>query len=555
MERDERRRREEELDRFWEIDALLPRRVAPHLPADTEAVEVELEPLAQNAERTENTIRIPPRTEAPKPHFIPPHTADEAAKRPAPLLDYTPDNALIRRVRIYSWKSDYRYYEGFVRDAERLYPVTGREVPRTPFFSYVPQYAQMNRPQLEWYLWWRECVRRGEYHETDYSYVLLYVYELINLSDKIEPAAAQEKLVALWLRYREIYHQLDSYLPEWICDYSLIHQLPAPASLCGETLSAVMSHCRLKEFYVPTGGEDGYLQALMAFCSNYDYRKSKFYNEQNRTLFDSAVLGGLSLVVEHLSREGKLFSAAGMEDSRLTRDAYTGALCSYHIKRRIEVEFCSFSRSHELRFFITDVLKYIENRLRATLGVRSRLSIYALPTSTRQLLDAYLDKTLPAKASAKKPVEEAPAAYEKLYDLPRQELSLSHAADIERVSWETTEQLVEAFEEPIEEIPKEPEVISTPPAPTPEAVTDMGSPWRPYRAFLRALLSEDSVAAASVARERGTPLEVLADDVNTLAFEELGDILLEEGDSGFAVIEDYREELEKILQALDGEAS
>ena len=80
-----------------------------------------------------------------------------------------------------------------------------------------------------------------------------------------------------------------------------------------------------------------------------------------------------------------------------------------------------------------------------------------------------------------------------------------------------------------------------------------GSPWRPYRAFLRALLSEDSVAAASAARERGTPLEVLADDVNALAFEELGDILLEEGDGGFAVIEDYREELEKILQALDGE--
>ena len=44
------------------------------------------------------------------------------------------------------------------------------------------------------------------------------------------------------------------------------------------------------------------------------------------------------------------------------------------------------------------------------------------------------------------------------------------------------------------------------------------------------------------------PLEVLADEINALAADLLGDILLEESDYGFAVIEDYESLLLQLTQ-------
>ncbi len=573
MEREKKNSREEELDRFWDIDALIPKRRAPYAVSDTETAEIELEPIASSGTSAEQKQSIPERQESAERHFIPPHTAEEFRNRPAPDLEYTPDNALVRCVRLYRWKSNYRYYEGFVRDAEKLYGVNGAECSRVPFFSYVPQYSQMNRAQLEWYLWWRFNVRKGRFLDTDYSYVLLYAYELINLSDRGDPLTTQKELCKIWVAYRNTFHQLDSYLPEWICDHCLIHRLPPPEVCTGELLSAVMAHCSLKEFYVPSGGKDGYIRALLAFCSNYNYRKSKFCTEEHMALFDSAVMGALKTVTEHMSRDGKLFSKSGMDDSKLTRDAYTGALCSYRIKKRIEVEFCSFSHSHELRFFVTDVVKYTENKIRSALGVRSKLTVYALSMPVRLLLDAYLESTLPKRQTPSHKQDAARAeaeVYEKLYDLPQKPLSLRDAAEIERLSWDTTERLVEAFEnegtEPIEEMPQysqntpaeafsvpspktQEDYLSLPASmPTHDGGSDaLSDAMQPYLPFLWAVRDRDAVAQKQVASDAGSLIEVMADEINAIAADLIGDILLEESDGVFAVIEDYRDILDALL--------
>jgi hypothetical protein len=481
-------------------------------------------------------------------------------------------------VRVYPWKSNYRYYEGFVSDAERLFAVQGAECPRVPFFSYVPQYSQMSRAQLEWYLWWRGNLRRGVLLDTDYSYVLLYVYELINLSDRIDPTKVRDMLCRVWIHYRDTFHQLDSYLPEWICDCCLLHGLTPPQLDTPAQLTAAMSHCTLKEFYVPARGADGNLRALLAFCSNYDYRKSKFCVGEHVALFDRSVLGVLREITERTGSDGKLFATVRMDDSKLQRDAYTGALCSYRIKRRIEVEYCSFSRSHELRYLITDVVKYTENKLRAALGIRSRLGIYALPTSIRELIDAYLDPLLPKRTRTSERGVEESAEYEKLYDLPRKAFSLHDAAEIERTSWDTTERLIEAFEEEGGAVSDAIVSEQTPegtrasqedgsssdsdglaPTVSPHDAFSVGEPtvaplidaasedptalreaFSSYRTLLCAVRDADFAAQSRVAAGSGKPLEVIVDEINELAADLTGDILLEESDCGFAVIEDYR---------------
>ncbi len=553
MKKDEQRRRDEELDRFWDIDALIPPKRMAHYAADTKATEI-LSVAPQNSKSEMRTEAIPPRDDAPRPRFIPPHTADEMKDLPVPDEEYAPQSSLIRKVRLYRRNSDYRYYESFVRDAERLYAVRGVECPRVSFFSYVPQYTQMSRQQLQWYLWWRENTRQGRFLDTDYSYILLYVYELINLSHKADAARSQAMLFALWHEYRAMYRQLDGYLPEWICDFSLIHRLAPPADCGGELLAEIMSRCTLKEFYVSSRGEDIYVGALLSFCSNYDHRKSKFYTDERRELFERAVVGAIKRVLRATDENGQRFSRMGMDDSRLTRDAFSGALCSHRAKRRIEVEYCSFSRSHELRYFITDVIKYTENRLRAYFAIRSKLSIYALPTSIRELLDAYLDGLLPKRAAPPAPKkEEPPAAYEKLYDLPKKEFSLSDAAEIERLSWDTTERLVEAFSEEGEAptpssaaapltIPQASAAPMPTSAPTDDAADgelSLVESLASYRTFLRAVKDGDLAAQAREASLRGLPLDVLADEVNAASADLMGDVLLEPCGDGYAVIEDY----------------
>ena len=558
--KDLQRMREEELDRFWEIDALLPKRtVVPHA-RDTSAVEIE---IPASKEEQGSTYPIPPRRaqeekDPPKRHYIPPH---KPTVPPTPSEEYVPENALLRRVRIYPWNSTYRYYEDFFRDAVRLYPIRGEECPRISFFSYVPQYSQMSRAQLEWYLWWRDCFRRGVLLETDYSYLLLHAYELINLSRKLDPVLVQGELCKLWESYRDTYRQLDSYLPEWICDCSLLHRLPPPVWSSSALQKAAMGHCRFREFYVNASREEGYARALLAFCCNYDYRKSKFCTEEQRPLFDRAILAVIGAAIDATEKEGQLFFKAGFEDSRMSRDAYSGALCVARVKRRIEIEYCSFSRSHELRYFLTDLVKYTENAIRAALGIRSRLTVYSLPMQIRSLADSILEGILPRKQC-----REEREAYEALYDLPKHSLSFEAAAEIEKNSWETTDLLLEAFGEDENQESEELRTESTPDSassreptpiaepilsPMPEnapAPSDASDAWAAYRPYLRAVAARDGEAQRREAALQGRPCDVLADEINALAVDHFGDLLLEEADGGYAVIEDYTDWLETLLR-------
>ena len=560
VKKEERTARDAELDRFWDIDALLPRRRAFPRSEKTDTAEIELSPLDRSnmvesvvqeqpipKRQTEQTV-VHSQTSvgtAPIHHVVDPRAVSEQANAPKPDDEYEPKSALLHTVKIYRWKSSYQYYEDFVKTAEKLQGVHGVPCEAVKFFSYVPQYSQMTRGQFGWYLWFRECVRRGEYPETDYSYILLYAYEIINLSHRIDPADGQRTMTALWLHYRDTYRQLDSYFPEWICDYSLIHRLPPP-KLDAKARAVLMQRCSLKEFYVGEDSENGYLQALFLFCSNYDYQKSKFCTEENKPLFDRTMTEVLRLVTDRLSESGKLFSASGMEDSKITRDAYSGALCSYRMKRKIEVTYCSFSRSHELRFLITDILKYTENRLRAYLGVRSKLTVYALPTNIRQMIDECTAALLPRKNAAEKMKrQEETADYAHLYDVPKTALSLSNAAEIERLSWDTTQKLVDAFEEPDGQSETVEILAENEREPVEEAGTD--ETWLPYRSFLRAVAEENAEKQRIAAKALGKMPDAVAEEINVLSFDCMGDVLLEDDGVCYRVIEDYRDFMEKLL--------
>ncbi len=164
------------------------------LVSDTSARREEMDDIRPASPR-------PNPTPAPAPRPIP-TVRHLPARRPAPApaaperqYAYSP---LIRRVTVLPWPQSYNYYQRFVLDAQKYARIRGKEAPHVPFFSYIPQYAQLSADQMRWYLWFRERVRHGEYpDDVDFPYILLLIYEIINLPHKLPPEKGKGRGAAL----------------------------------------------------------------------------------------------------------------------------------------------------------------------------------------------------------------------------------------------------------------------------------------------------------------------------------------------------------------------
>lgn len=533
------------MDDFWNIDSLVPKKRPAAVFDDkhTEPAEIEIPVPNDNVNSTPSSSRsekIPESTVIKR--YIHPHTA-ESEKKNIPDVEYFPENSLIHTVRLYSWSSAYPYYEQFRKAAIYYYNKTSPQVPHEPYFSYMPQYSQLTDRQLAFYLWFRSEIRAERYPSVDYSYILLLIYETINLSDKLPPERSVELLAKLWLNYRDEYPRLDIQLSEWIFDMCLIEKTPPPHDILGEIGLALPATAGLREFYADAvGNADAFASLLLRYCSNYNYKKSKFAVGENLPIYKKHMHGVLAYIISKCSDPAHPFELSGLklQDSRTQRDSYTGALCSPRVKKRIELEFCSFSHSHELRFIVTDILKYAENRIRAHIGVKSRLSVNALPSEIKKLADEYFGAELPIRTLHPSIENEVPE-YEKLYEPVSHGLSFESASKIEALSWETTGRLVEAFEED-EQVP---EIVEEPIPVLPEQTEEadiFDSLSESEIDFIRAALAEDFSEQARVASRAGSLPDIIADKINTLAADIMGDILLEDIGGGYAVLEDYVEE-------------
>lgn len=573
----------QERDDFWDVERLLPQRQTPKRPTyqppkrSTDAVEMDI---------PSPTVKTPSPTHTSQPLHIPhaepradhgggayPVAKDEDSQ--APSLEYQSLGYLLHTVKVYTWRTSYHYFDQFISDAQKYANIRGTATRKEPFFSYFPQYAQLSRRQMAWYLWWRDNAKQGNYLETDYAYVLLYIFELINLPAEGETAEEiRDTMASIWMVYRKAYPQLDHYMCEWLCDYCLIHQLTAPVAILLPALGDVLDTARLKEFYlselIAVGSGDVNLSSarlLLSYCCQYDYRKSKFASGEHKELFDKIIPGAVAAIFPMIINGNTLT----MDDSYISRDAYVGALCAYSNKRRIEIAYTSFSRSHDLRFLIGDVVRHTENRLRGSLGVRSRLTTHFLGNDLKKALDAWLDPRLPhAPTAGELAAKHTPRpAYEALYDLPRTQVSIQQADAIEQSSWETTRILTEAFETPLtEETPPVPPPVTPPmavevpmretttPPPLAEETPPPVADAHPLLvalgdkvAFLKSALAEDRAGQSAYCQATKQLPDAVADEINEITTStEIYDMVLEEMGGMYVVIDDYKEIINEILK-------
>ena len=534
----------ENIDAFWDIEDLIPQRPKKMLPSRE----------FSDVTATEITLDSPAKNDGEK---IPPRTVDEKKTRASILREYD-GSGLISHVKIFPWPTAFEFYTKFCKDAARYFSLTHESCEYVYFFSYMPQYEQMTVSQMSYYLYWRDEARKENYLKTDINYLFLYIYEIINLPEKVPPREGAGILSRLWKAYREEFRYLDKYLGEWLCDYCLIHGVSPDWEALEAFASEITGKVSLPEFYLKNGEISW---QLIAALSSYDYKKSKYY-ELHAKDYDDHIPRALVRAVNRIMM--KYPNDFGICPVTTSRDSYAGAIASRKSKFKMEITRYALRRSssngeHDLKHIFANLIKLAENQLRSAFGIKSRFSPVISDVRLKQEILAYFDENLPAKSPKVKKKDAAEEAYMLLYE-PKQNgvADISRALDIERQAWETADLLsVEEDEEEIFSVPmhsfdgSEVAPISVDESALP-GVFEQGSSDEEF-GFVVSALSEGQRRALRAAlkgsfseccRALGVMEENMRGEINEVSMEYIGDMIL---DSDFSVLEDYEAEIEMIL--------
>ncbi|MBQ4117195.1 MAG: TerB N-terminal domain-containing protein [Clostridia bacterium] len=517
-----RRSKIEELDMFWDIGEITP----PTKKQFDTKVEKEPEAILVVDGKGDGYV---PMSEPIK----------RQSEEPKKLSEYSPENSFIDSVTIYSWPTRYTFYERFRVDAEKYYNIKREETSPVKYFSYMPSYIQMSLRQREWYFYWRDCVRNGKYIPTDSSYILLYIYEIINLPHIIPAEKGLELICDIWENYRKSYTKLDKFLAEWVCDYCLINELEVPLDRIASFYTEAVEAAAFKQFYYCEKEEDRFALLLMESLSSYKWRKSKYIDEKNYKVFHEHIRGGIFYAVRELAKSDGRFDLNNGRfiKKNVVRDSFSGAVCSYHSKRKISVDYFEAENVKDLSFIITDMVRYCENRVRAYLGIRARLSVQNLTEEQKIILNEYYDKSLPSVYYERKAREKVEIITEE--ERKPFEVSFEKAKAIEEESWQLTDRLVE-YEEYEEDVVENKDNNKADASLESEAL-DIA------KEALLCIYKGDNKGFLKIAEESYMLPETLAEVVNELCFEVLGDIGIEEKDGEYVLIPDYEEEIRQWL--------
>ncbi len=496
--------------------------------------------------------------------FIPPKSDAVFAPKHV-LFEYSPQNPFIKSVRVLADKPDSRIFVTdnlFMRERRALLDRTVKESPFIPFYSYAPRYSQLTKPQLKWYLWWRENVRAGNFMKTDQSYIMLYAYELAASEDGEDKQKALESLCALLTHYsdREIPLVFKMIIRDMICDFCLINRLTPPMDSLGEAGRQILYGSFLPELFVDLSHDNN--GAIISSLSVYDYRRSKFFNEQTKTVFMRAIHGALRTVMDNAEAFEAITSFTKGVYGSITAERHPFVRMTNIVNRNVTVEISYFEMSN-MRSAITDIVRYSENKVREHLGIKNKINVMSVNPIAKGVIDRFFAENLPAQAMADRRrrenriTEALENEYDKLYDVPKAEISTENAMLIERESWNTTKILVEAFSDGMEgesdsyAMPQEqiaaPDTINPIDIPSPMQVyADTSDTFLQIKSklgdiseFISLCLNKDARAQRTFAHTHGYSTDELADRINEAALEVIGDIILEEEGQAYSVIEDY----------------
>ena len=273
-----------------------------------------------------------------------------------------------------------------------------------PFEQYYPTYARMSEAQERWYFYWRAAYRSGQALATDLSYLYLHAYEIINLVGVDSPSEAVAYLTAFWRHYRRAHASLDKHLPDWIADLIALHDL-APGALgwYGEAaaLTAAPDLECLAQGWVNAGEDlEAISDDLLFKLAKYNPRRSKFFRQHaDHDALCGALKRGVIAFDAALRKEnGKsLFGSYSPAGARVVkRKPFANALHDY-VDTEITIgEVRAWSQRDGPGDILRDVLRHSENVMRERDGYNYRLRGIRLAEERKSLIaDALTPKKPP----------------------------------------------------------------------------------------------------------------------------------------------------------------
>jgi len=576
-------------DDFWDLDQYIkPKKTIPRKEfskSSTSAIEIESVSSNENTSNTNKYTDVSlsnPKTnqDGTITRFIPPHS-DSAFAKKYTILEYSPENPLIRSVRIYSEKPDEKIFVEsnlFIRERKALLNRTAQECPRVSYFSYSPRYSQMSRAQLNWYLWWRENTRKGIFLKTDETYIILYSYELVATGECEDKQAALDMLCNLLCEYsdKEISIVFRMMIRDLICDFCLLHSLPTPIEKLNKLDRGLLANAFLPEFFLDFSerNREHSVKYGISSLSLYDYKRSKFYPE-NSEIFKSAINGAINSMITDDKAFRAITSFTDGVYGCVTLERRPFGRMVNIVNKNIKFDISYFQIS-TIQAAITDAVRYSENKLREHLGIKGKLNILSVNPAVRDAIDNFFEANYPPKPiidrrrrDARQSEEES-HEYDRFYDVPKAEISPEKALKIERESWDTTKILTEAFSdendandenitasnapelivEPISEPIIEKAVISEPSAPIEAQDQNNDGLWGQIKSELGEIAdliglckSPSPVEQRRFASSHGVSLDEIADRINECAANIFGDIILEDIGGAYGIIEDYADQI------------
>lgn len=487
---------------------------------------------------------IPPRDlrdEAPAPERV----EETCRERPEPER-WFPDFWLFNPIQTKQAR--------FRREAQRYADRESDAVFTGDFLCYYPTYRDLPKPALEGYFGWRTRVRRGEYGYAPTSFLFLHVYELLALVGVSSPKEGLQRLGSLAAHYR--IPALNSYLKSWTRDFVIYYQL---TDRWDEVLAELRAEDRIREILRrPERFKPGEIRAAMEAVSGYDLSRSAFLRSHPEVC-DEAMSRVYLAVCEDRKKRG----------SPRFPERFSGLRGSWRYEMFRNALFSEPEDCPDCRIEVDPVRAYVRkdrtwkvygfgcnrplerNPLMTALMRETDRSLRELFGEGRPLKEADLEPDLAAvvwEAAARYDRDRRAAAKPKL-TLHRELLAgiRTDAADtMSRLLEGADEDLLPAVEnrgptaaEAGVKTPVDAQNAPELPEPDPAGL-------RPEEAeFLRLVLAGGDWRGFCGANML-LP-SILADAVNEKLLDLIGDTVLEETDGGYAVIEDYLDDVKSLL--------
>lgn len=431
----------------------------------------------------------------------------------------------------------------FMKDYEDDYPWQG------DFFHYFSTYRDLNTPQLRGYFSWRTKIRKGIYEPIPLSAAYIYVYELLN---GIGAASDEDRLAKIRDFVNQsvkagIFSQSDfRTVEDWIPALGILLGLSPEIIAKYADDSFLKRDAVLEKLMKPREYSDAEVLEALKFVAGKKLDKSPVLNHERgaflfaeawrigtETTFDSGnTLFALCFGARGTTRWYPLINAVYYEEhAPKDQDYVLNSMHSLHCRNGIWTQE-GYDPRKEQKFLLSAFLHEADCRFRRYLKTGRYLQEKEADAWALPIINAAIQADRKAELEASRP--------KITIDLSGLEKIRSDALTTQNSLLTETETMPDLpIEAPHTEEPDVPERIEEPEVNT-------AIPLDPvYVKILRKLLKDEPVQ--DMIREQHLMPALIADTVNELFYDEIGDTVLLCEDDRLAVVDDYREDIEQLI--------